>query len=80
MTTKDIDLKTLESFADAIETTKERLAAMIDGRRLIWERRLKAKDTTKAELARASRCHPQNVTEGLRSDLVKEARKRGRKA
>lgn len=77
MTTRDIDLKELEDIAPKIEAAKTQLAILIDRRRLLWDRRLNvAKDTTKAELARRSSCHSMNVTQGLKPELVKKAKKR----
>lgn len=71
---RDLDLDELVTIADRIDEFQRRLDGLFDRRRLIWHRRLESHDTTKAALARASRCHPMNVTQGVKPDLIAKAR------
>jgi hypothetical protein len=74
---RDEDLAALAEMAPRIEELQRRLSNMIDRRRLIWDRRLNvAKDTNKATLARASNCHSMNVTQGLKPELIEQAKAR----
>lgn len=73
---RDEDLAALEEAAPRIEELQRRLQNMIDIRRLRWARRLEAGDTNKATLARASNCHSMNVTQGLKPELIEQAKKR----
>jgi hypothetical protein len=73
---RDDDLVELDQLSIAIEKLQIQLAVRMDERRLIWDRRLKKGDTTKAQLARASKCHSMNVTQGIQPALVEQARKR----
>jgi hypothetical protein len=75
-TERDEDIAALEEMAPHIEELQRRLANLIDRRRLIWDRRLRSKDTNKATLARASKCHSMNVTQGLKPELIEQAKKR----
>jgi hypothetical protein len=68
------DLRELSLLADAIDGHQAELIRAVERRRLIWQRRLDAGDTTKAELARVSRCGPMNVTHGLKVMVKRAAR------
>ncbi len=69
---RDLDLRNLAVIADKIDRHELELATLYDARRKIWHRRLESKDTTKAQLARVSRCTSMNITQGLKPSLMKK--------
>ena len=75
---RDEDLTALSELAAEIETLQDRLVTLMDIRRVRWDRRLRAGDTTKAQLARASHCHAMNVSQGLKPELMAKTLERMR--
>lgn len=76
MSVRDEDLRELDQIATRIDELQGRLQTLFDARRVIWKRRLDSKDTKKADLARASRCHSMNVTQGVKPELMKKVKKK----
>ena len=71
---RDHDLKQLTIIADRLDDLNTQSKELFDQRRVIWKRRLDSGDTTKATLARASRCHSMNVTQGIKESLMEKVK------
>lgn len=69
---KEADLRELDEIAETLEAVQRRARELIEQRRAIWARRTAKGDTTKVELAAASRTTAVNVAQGLRSHLVRK--------